>query len=473
MKIRLLFISLFICMQTAFAAEITLSGNAPHYRNQIVSVFTYTDYISFTQKSLGEFIVAANGDFSFTFSSLQIVNIYIELGALRLSAFVEPGKTYQIALPPKRDLTDAEKLNPYFKHFSFSLFANNSGYLNEKILQYDSLYFAFLEKDFKEVYFKHGANGINRFATYADSLVPSSESKFFDAYKRYKIAGIKHLARPTNKKLLVKNYLQNQPVLYDNPAYFDFLGSLYKNYFITARADSVSSIFVGYLFEPKKFEQADSMFTKLENIDNTELRYIIYALALTDGFYNNSIAKGKAVETLETIAKASPSEYVRGLCSILILEFKQLVKGADAPEFKLLNIENKTISLQSFKGKFIYLNFVNSDNYVCLQELGLLKTIYAKYIDVLEIVSIFTDANPNEMVDLVKKNNYNWVFAHYKNDPDVLKKYKVKVQPSYFLISPEGKILWSPAYSPQEDFENKFTDEILNYKREQTRKENR
>jgi len=105
--------------------------------------------------------------------------------------------------------------------------------------------------------------------------------------------------------------------------------------------------------------------------------------------------------------------------------------------------------------------------------LGLLKTIYAKYIDVLEIVSIFTDANPNEMVDLVKKNNYNWVFAHYKNDPDVLKKYKVKVQPSYFLISPEGKILWSPAYSPQEDFENKFTDEILNYKREQTRKENR
>ena len=57
------------------------------------------------------------------------------------------------------------------------------------------------------------------------------------------------------------------------------------------------------------------------------------------------------------------------------------------------------------------------------------------------------------MSNFVLKNDYNWIFLHFGNQVDILKNYDIRAYPTYFLIGPDGKLIYSPAASPSENFE--------------------
>jgi thioredoxin-related protein len=44
---------------------------------------------------------------------------------------------------------------------------------------------------------------------------------------------------------------------------------------------------------------------------------------------------------------------------------------------------------------------------------------------------------------------------------DLLKQYKIKAYPTYYLIDPDGNFLFSPAPSPAENFESVFRNILL------------
>ncbi|MFQ3676170.1 MAG: thioredoxin-like domain-containing protein, partial [Endomicrobiia bacterium] len=73
--------------------------------------------------------------------------------------------------------------------------------------------------------------------------------------------------------------------------------------------------------------------------------------------------------------------------------------------------------------------------------------------------------------DFVKKNNqYNWTFLYAGDAPEILKQYNIRVQPSYFLINPDRKIVMLPAPSPHENFEYFYKQFWIEMKREQQKK---
>ena len=83
----------------------------------------------------------------------------------------------------------------------------------------------------------------------------------------------------------------------------------------------------------------------------------------------------------------------------------------------------------------------------------LLKNLNNKYKDRFLIVTIATDENREQMSNFITKSEYNWLFLHYGNQPDILKQYDIRAYPTYFLIGPDGKLIYSPAASPGENFE--------------------
>ena len=54
---------------------------------------------------------------------------------------------------------------------------------------------------------------------------------------------------------------------------------------------------------------------------------------------------------------------------------------------------------------------------------------------------------------LLKNTGYDWTFLYYGNKPELVKDYDVRAYPTYFLIGPDKKLIWSPAPSPREDVE--------------------
>jgi peroxiredoxin len=86
----------------------------------------------------------------------------------------------------------------------------------------------------------------------------------------------------------------------------------------------------------------------------------------------------------------------------------------------------------------------------------MLSALNQRHNDKLIIITISTDPQEEILRQFLAKNNYNWVFLHFDNQPDILKEYDVRAFPTYFLIGPDGKLIFSPSVSPSENFEQKL-----------------
>lgn len=122
---------------------------------------------------------------------------------------------------------------------------------------------------------------------------------------------------------------------------------------------------------------------------------------------------------------------------------KERIKvGAVAPDFTLPDMEGKMVSLSSFKGKWVLLDFWGSWCKWCMIGVPQMKENYAKFSDKCEFVGIDCNEGKSEWIKSVKENDMNWVQLY--NEPETGKPasviYGVSGYPTKILINPEGKI---------------------------------
>jgi peroxiredoxin len=127
--------------------------------------------------------------------------------------------------------------------------------------------------------------------------------------------------------------------------------------------------------------------------------------------------------------------------------------GASAPDFKAIDLNNKTVTLSEFKGKNVVLmDFWASWCGPCRESFPHLKNVYKKYHPKgFEIISVSVDFNRDAWIEAVKQENIEtWhpvpVAEKYLFGPDSIKKddiyanYFVQAIPRQILIDKSGKI---------------------------------
>jgi hypothetical protein len=86
----------------------------------------------------------------------------------------------------------------------------------------------------------------------------------------------------------------------------------------------------------------------------------------------------------------------------------------------------------------------------------MLAGLHQKHKERLTIITISTDPQEEILIQFLEKNKYDWTFLYFDRQPDILKEYDIRAFPTYFLIGPDGKLIFSPAMSPSENFEQKL-----------------
>ena len=125
-----------------------------------------------------------------------------------------------------------------------------------------------------------------------------------------------------------------------------------------------------------------------------------------------------------------------------------------APDFTLLDLENKEFSLSDLRDRPIILFFWTTWCPHCRKELKLLNTTHAELLkNGVELVTI----NVEEPTDKIQKfiGAYPLSFrVLLDTDLKVAQAYGILGVPTYFLINKEGHVVFNNHYFPQEEYKD-------------------
>ena len=139
----------------------------------------------------------------------------------------------------------------------------------------------------------------------------------------------------------------------------------------------------------------------------------------------------------------------------MIKKMTSLQEGNRAPILLLRNQSKETTTL-SAKGKYVYLAFFRSDSKACIAELDSLVGIGKKLKTILDILPVSLDANPADAIQLWIGKKYPWELSEAADPAKVRSDYLIKSLPTFYLVSPDQKLVLSPALAPSHNFEALF-----------------
>ena len=138
---------------------------------------------------------------------------------------------------------------------------------------------------------------------------------------------------------------------------------------------------------------------------------------------------------------------------------KPVAIGQHAPDFTITTIDNKTIKLSDYKGKYVMIDFWASWCGPCRQENPNVVKQYAAFKGKgLNILGISLDVDKAKWQQAITADNLSWTHASdLKNfDGPTEQLYHIQAIPSNFIIDPQGVIVAKNVRGTDlEDFLNK------------------
>jgi peroxiredoxin len=445
---------------SAHAGTVAITGNAPSYANTQLVFNMASDWITGTEALAGQCKVDEKGNFRLEVSLDETTQLFTDIGVFRGYFWAEPGKTYELVLPERQDKSLDDKLNPYFApeevHLGLVNFAGDE--LNMLIMMFDDAYLPYYEKHVNSVYAKTDFAKLDEDIQQIEAPFKNYQNTYFRNYRKYHYGILKLLANRQRVQSLSNGYFNNQPVLYFSTAYGDLFNQVYDKYLIFfSRSDSGKKVFDD-INRDGSYRNLLKTLKSGKNFSNDTLTEMVILKQIHDEYYGSQFSRPKLLNILDTLMAVTTISQHRMIALNIRHKITRLQAGFEPPQFELRDTDGNLFKLSDFKGRYVYLNFCTCQSYSCLNEFNLLTKLNQKHIDKLILLTISTDPVEDVLRQFLAKNKYDWKFLFYDNQPDILKEYDIRAFPTYFLIGPDGKLIFSPAASPSENFEQKLFD---------------
>jgi peroxiredoxin len=217
------------------------------------------------------------------------------------------------------------------------------------------------------------------------------------------------------------------------------------------------------LRQQKLNKEKDSILTvtsqafagKVDNYKNYIIQYIDTTtnavMAMIALGYTREIETKKLEKAVTSLEKRFP---LNNNITTLVAQYKQLLQqqmakpqdGALAPDFSLPDANGKLISLSSFKGKYVLIDFWASWCRPCREENPNVVAAFNQFKDKnFTVLGVSLDKNKESWLNAIQKDNLTWTqVSDLKEwESSVVPQYKIEGIPFNVLVNPEGKIIAS------------------------------
>ena len=177
----------------------------------------------------------------------------------------------------------------------------------------------------------------------------------------------------------------------------------------------------------------------LSNIKNQAVReYLVSSFSIS---YIDSEGVDDAAEVKAIFDKEVTNPVMQAAFNNLYAQGSSVAKGSKAHGFKYLDINGKEVSLDDFKGRYVYIDIWATWCAPCREELPHLQMLEKAFQGTnISFVSISTDQDEAKWKQTVKDEKMGGIQLHTGGDEDFLNAFRVKGIPRFILINPEGRI---------------------------------
>ena len=453
MKYFLFFLLLLIFSTPSLLSETTvIRGIAKNAEGQSVRIITYLDQISYIEKTIARTIIGTEGKFDIQLDLDHTIFAFIDIGFQKGEIYLEPGKNYLINVefdPDRSYFGSAEQ-----SRIELEILSPSGNELNQKIRQFNEMYNNFMTENFTSAYSRISKAKAEEFISLIKAEFTVQEHPYFKNYVRYKLASFEQFAILKSKLSLAETYFLNQPILYENVEYMYFFNQFFSQFFLINSNIIPNEELLSLVNDTKDHYLIFETLARFSYLANDQLRELVLLKTLNDLYFTTGFDKLNILQFLRQISKQSKYTPNRKIADNLIRLLTRFSKGSPAPDITLIDKDNEKVLLKDLVASPVYLVFYKSGNLSCIAEMDLLKKIEKEFEDKIDFISISADPSVDELLKLKQQRNYNWVFLHYNNNPEIFERFGIRSFPVFIMLDKNYQFLDYSAPAPSENLKN-------------------
>ncbi|WP_010663352.1 TlpA family protein disulfide reductase [Marinilabilia salmonicolor] len=466
LKIFIGFLLWLLPLWTAVAQTKTtsISGHAPEYKNMGLVFQRYQNFLTLESEELFSLQVDSTGHFNFHIDLPETTYAFADLGSYRGFIYLRPGHNYELKLPPFEPVPQPQRLNPFYtpEAISLGILNQDSNDLNARIRNFDDAFYYELNTRAIRLMASRNKSAVAAITDTLETRFPDNSDSFFRGHKRYRYARLEMLTSRNPEKEIIQKYYAVHPVQFNLPAYWDTFRDVFRGF----GRKTLNKEFTA----PLTFSKTVSLVKTDSTFQKKDISELLALWTIYQSYHEKLLPQHRALQLIKEASDSASVKEIKNIAGSIYRKLSALQPGSMAPSFTLMDFDRKEHHLDDYRGKFVYLNFMHTENYTCRQELRLLPRLHETFNRDLEIVTILTDDNYDKAQEFVKDTDSPWTFLHFGMNANILSKYNIKAVPQYFLINPDGKLILSPAPAPGENFHDHFIKQYRQYQHEQQRK---
>ena len=439
--------------------NVDIVGESANAAGKRVTLSCYEDMLTLHEHVLDTAVVDSMGRFHLGCYVTYPRLVVVQIECYSQSFYIEPGRRYDVWLPEFRWEQNEERnvyLDPVALPLEFMHLPADE--LNLQMLAFEQVVDSVMDTmrvhlDFK---YRRQRRSFDTLVAAVQQRVPDGANLFMNRYKAFLLAQMRYDMGFASRKQMLEKVLP-QPILYHDECYMrallDVLGGMVSQ--------GMKKVPKWRLTEWVRTANLDRYLDSLGTeplLYDEQVRELAALVALRESLYDPDYDRDGAIRMLVALAQRSKWREHRLMAERVAGE-RRTENGERKTEVTLPDADGHRVSLDSLRGKWVYMSFVRVGDPNSLREMETLAhfkdSVYAKNDDVV-FVTVSCDREFQKMYHLLRNSRrgarYTWTWLHFDGNYRWIERLGVVSYPTFILFDPDGRQPYSVTPTPESGF---------------------